>query len=120
MLRAAILHECQNYLGGRGESPTPAPLVHLKIKIPVTVRRGISKRSHAEVGDCEQSTFCFVAQHSDVQRSNMFRCYISSGYTLFVYPVSSSFASLTSHGVIYSNFILTCFIMLSGLTTNQS
>ena len=27
-------------------SPTPAPSVHLKIKIAVTVRSGISKRSH--------------------------------------------------------------------------
>ena len=34
----------------------PAPSVHLKIKIPVTVRRGISKRSHEKIGDCEQSS----------------------------------------------------------------
>ena len=34
---------------------TPAPSVHLKIKISVTVRRGISKRSHEKIGDCEQS-----------------------------------------------------------------
>ena len=34
----------------------PAPSVHLKIKIPVMVRRGISKRSHEKVGDCKQST----------------------------------------------------------------
>ena len=40
---------------GRFFSP-PAPSVHLKIKIPVTVRRGISKRSHEKIGDCEQST----------------------------------------------------------------
>ena len=33
----------------------PAPSVHLKIKIPVTVRRGISKRSYEKTGDCEQS-----------------------------------------------------------------
>ena len=33
----------------------PAPSVHLKIKIPVTVRRGISKQSHEKTGDCEQS-----------------------------------------------------------------
>ena len=33
----------------------PAPSVHLKIKIPVTVRRGISKQSHEKIGDCEQS-----------------------------------------------------------------
>ena len=36
-------------------SPTPAPSVHLKIKIPVTVRRGKSKRSHEKIGDCAQS-----------------------------------------------------------------
>ena len=35
----------------------PAPSVHLKIKIPVTVRRGISERSHEKIGDCEQSIF---------------------------------------------------------------
>ena len=35
---------------------TPAPSVHLKIKMAVTVRRGISKRSHEKIGDCEQST----------------------------------------------------------------
>ena len=28
----------------------------MKIKIPVTVRRGISKRSHEKIGDSEQST----------------------------------------------------------------
>ena len=33
----------------------PDPSVHLKIKIPVTVRRGISKRSREKIGDCEQS-----------------------------------------------------------------
>ena len=33
----------------------PAPSVHLKIKIAVAVRRGISKRSHEKIGDCEQS-----------------------------------------------------------------
>ena len=42
-LQAAILHECQN----------------LKIKIAVTVRRGISKRSHEKIGDCEQSIEVF-------------------------------------------------------------
>ena len=35
-------------------SPTPAPSVHLKIKVPVTVRRGISKRSHEKIGDCDK------------------------------------------------------------------
>ena len=34
----------------------PPPRYILKIKIPVTVRRGISKRSHEKIGDCEQST----------------------------------------------------------------
>ena len=33
-----------------------SPSVHLKNKIAVTVRRGISKRSHEKIGDCEQST----------------------------------------------------------------
>ena len=37
----------------------PAPLVHLKIKIPVTVRSGISNRSHEKIGDCEQSRRVF-------------------------------------------------------------
>ena len=35
--------------------PPPPPSVHLKIKKPVTVRRGISKQSHEKIGDCEQS-----------------------------------------------------------------
>ena len=57
MLRAAILHEYENYLGGGGGlTSTPTPSAHLKIKIAVTVRRGISKRSHEKIGDCEQST----------------------------------------------------------------
>ena len=76
-LPSCILHECQNYLAGavvwEGArkiyfsrlSPSPAPraiipdarpLGTLKIKIPVTVRRGISKRSHEKIGDCEQSS----------------------------------------------------------------
>ena len=33
----------------------PAPSAHLKIKIAVTVRRRISKRSHEKIGDHEQS-----------------------------------------------------------------
>ena len=83
MLRTAILHECQNYLGGGGggggglggsekniflappslppptsyKSPTPATSVHLKINIPVTVRRNIYKQSHEKIGDCQQSSF---------------------------------------------------------------
>ena len=94
VLRAAILHECQNYLGGGGGLnvnascsdvitvplffsplplpptpraiiPTSAPLVHLKIKIPVTVRRDISKskRSHEKIDDCEQSIVYTVLVH---------------------------------------------------------
>ena len=71
-LRAAILRECQNYLGGGGGlggseknrdySPSIflAPSVHLKNKIAVTVRRGISKRSHEKIADCEQSTEFFT------------------------------------------------------------
>ena len=35
--------------------PGARPLGKLKIKIAVTVRRGISKRSHEKIGDCEQS-----------------------------------------------------------------
>ena len=35
--------------------PTPAPSVHLKIKIAMMVRRVISKRSREKIGDCEQS-----------------------------------------------------------------
>ena len=80
MLRAAILHECQNYLGGGGGlaggeknillAPSPhtraiildaRPSVHLKIKVPVTVRRGISKRSREKIGDCEQSMHVLTA-----------------------------------------------------------
>ena len=37
-------------------TPTPALSVHLKIKIAVTVRRGISKRSHEKIEDFEQSS----------------------------------------------------------------
>ena len=73
LLRTDILDECQNYLktgthlGVANPNPNPnqntnanlnpqlAPSVHLKIKIVVTVRRGISKRSHEKIGDCEQS-----------------------------------------------------------------
>ena len=33
----------------------PALSVHLIIKIPVTVRRGISKRPHEKIGDFEQA-----------------------------------------------------------------
>ena len=69
-LRTAILDEYQKYLGGgtylgganpnpNPNPPKPAPSVHLKIKIDVTVRRGISKRSHEKIGDCEQSIFDF-------------------------------------------------------------
>ena len=58
-LRAAILHECQNYLGGGGglggsaplplqlESPTAATSVHLKNKMAsLTVRRAISRQTN--------------------------------------------------------------------------
>ena len=40
--------------------PNPVPSVHLKIKIAVSVRRGISKRSHEKIGHCEQ----FLYQNS--------------------------------------------------------
>ena len=42
VLRAAILHECQNYLAGGGG-------------LTFENRRGIFKRSHEKIGDCEQS-----------------------------------------------------------------
>ena len=35
--------------------------VHLKIKIAVTERRDLSKRSHEKIGDCEQSTRYLVS-----------------------------------------------------------
>ena len=51
------MHEYENYLGGGGGlTPTPTHSAHLKIKIAVTIRRGISKRSHEKIGDCEHST----------------------------------------------------------------
>ena len=51
-LRAAILHECQNYLGGGAVLEEARKIeVHLKIKIAVAVRRVISKRSHEKIGD---------------------------------------------------------------------
>ena len=59
MLRAAILHGCQNYLAGGG-GLRGSEDVDLKIKILVTVRRGISKRSHEKIGDCEQSRYLYI------------------------------------------------------------
>ena len=72
MLRAAIVHECQNYFGGGGRLggsekniPPPPPRAIIPDARPlgifenqdtVTVRRGISKRSHEKIGDCEQSS----------------------------------------------------------------
>ena len=48
-LRAAILHECQNYLVGGG-------VVHLKLKMAaINLKRAISQQSH-KIGACEQST----------------------------------------------------------------
>ena len=40
----------------------------MKIKIPVTVRRGISKRSHEKIGDCEQSSF---SEHADISKKTV-------------------------------------------------
>ena len=78
-LRAAILRECQNYLGsgdglGGNEKnlfyfsrpPCPRAIIPdappslgtLEKQDTVTIRRGISKRSHEKIGDCEQSTQC--------------------------------------------------------------
>ena len=63
MLRAAILHECQNYCGAI--IPDARPLGTFENQdIPVTVRRGISKRSHEKIGDCEHSgnhLVCYTA-----------------------------------------------------------
>ena len=39
--------------------PDARPSVHVKIKIAVTVRRGISKRSLEKIGNCEQSKKLF-------------------------------------------------------------
>ena len=51
-LRAAILHECQNYLGGGGGLiPDARPLGTFENQ----VRHGIFKRSHENIGYCEQS-----------------------------------------------------------------
>ena len=62
--RAAVML-LQSLYFSRPPLPTPraiipatlAPSVHLKINIPVTVRRGISKRSHEKIEDCEQSKY---------------------------------------------------------------
>ena len=55
---AAILHECQNYLGGGG-GLRGREILFFDARplgtIAVTVRRGISKRPHEKTGDCEQS-----------------------------------------------------------------
>ena len=42
--------------------------IFLKIKILVTVRHGISKRSHEQIGDCEQSR-TYTAITSAMQKS---------------------------------------------------
>ena len=60
MLRAAILHECQNYLGGGGGLgaiiPDARPLGTFENLDSRDGKTGISKRSHEKIGDCEQST----------------------------------------------------------------
>ena len=61
MLRAAILHECQNYCGAIIPDSRPVGTFENQ-DMPVTVRRGISKRSHEKIRDCEQSSdfwMCF-------------------------------------------------------------
>ena len=46
---------CQNYCGAI--IPDARPLGTFENQdIPVTARRGISKRSHEKIGDCEQSS----------------------------------------------------------------
>ena len=60
-------------LRGRGRSgrkrphpPTPNGAIIPDARplgtIAVTVRRGISKRSHEKIGDCEQSTFYIIGE----------------------------------------------------------
>ena len=56
-------------MGESEKSPTPAPTVHLKIEIAVTVRRGISKRSHEKLGDCQQSTNQEVTKETPTKHS---------------------------------------------------
>ena len=59
-LRAAILHECQNYLGRGAIIPNACLLGTLYLKIKMAAINGkvraISRRSHEKMGDCGQST----------------------------------------------------------------
>ena len=55
--------------GLEGSAPHPSPPCRAIIPdacplgtIAVTVRRGISKRSHEKIGDCEQSTFYIIGE----------------------------------------------------------
>ena len=71
---------------------------HWKIKIPVTVRRDISKRSHEKIEDCEQSN-----DHPDDQSQPTFE--MIPGFKPFTtakiyiyYPPTSDQAFLFAHG----------------------
>ena len=59
-LRAAILHECQNYLRRGAIIPDACLLGTLCLKIKMAAingkARAISRRSHEKIGDCGQST----------------------------------------------------------------
>ena len=83
------MHECLNYLGGGGglggsapHPPTPNGAIIPDARplgtIAVTVRRGISKRSHEKIGDCEQSTFYIIGE--------MFRTNVDSvSFCVFIF-----------------------------------
>ena len=53
-LRAAILHECQNYLGGGGDA-RPRGTFENQDGRHQRVRCAISRRPHEKIEDCEQS-----------------------------------------------------------------
>ena len=62
--------------GGLGGSAPQPPTSNGTIA--VTVRRGISKRSHEKIGDCEQSTFYIIGE--------MFRTNVDSvSFCVFIF-----------------------------------
>ena len=74
--------------------------VHLKIKIAVTERRGLSKRSHEKIGDCEQSTR-YVVSWSFFRAPKAFRVTwpVRLGYT---WPWSVKFLVWAHNNLSYS------------------